>query len=114
MLATGTRPGFDERAGTVRVPAAVSTSPTVKAIAAVAVSSRVVWSVMLEIVGGSLTAVTLRTNTLSAVAAPSLTVRVIVALPNWLSAGVIVAVRLASVPANTMLATGTRPGLDEV
>ena len=57
-LATGTRAVSDEVAGSVRLPAGVSASPTVKATAPVGVSSLMVWSAMLEMVGASLTAVT--------------------------------------------------------
>src|SRR5256885_17039041 len=44
---------------------------------------------------------------------PSLTVTVIVALPVWLVAGVMLTVRLAPEPPNTMLAFGTSVGLEE-
>ena len=54
-----------------------------KLIAAVAVSSFVVWSATSEIVGGSLTPVTVSTKVSLAVPpAPSLTVRVIVVVPD--------------------------------
>ncbi len=58
MLALGTSVVLDELPVTSRSAAAVSTSPTVKGMAAVAVSSAVVWSATSEIVGASLTAVT--------------------------------------------------------
>ena len=44
---------------------------------------------------------------------PSRTVTVIVAVPLWPAAGVTVTVRLASLPPNTMLASGTRVVFDE-
>ena len=58
----GTSGRFDEVAVTVSDAAGVSTSPTVKLSAAVGVSSVVVVSAMSEIVGRSLTAVTVRTE----------------------------------------------------
>ena len=67
-----------------------------------------------EIVGGSLTAVTVTTNVSVAVAVPSLTVSVMVVVPDWLAAGVTVTVRFAPVPPMTMLAFGTRVVLDDV
>ena len=81
MFAAGTSVGFEELAVTVRPPAGVSASPTVKPSAAVAVSSVVVCSATSEIVGGSFTAVTVSTKVSVAVAVPSLTVSVIVAVP---------------------------------
>ena len=44
---------------------------------------------------------------------PSLTVTVMVAVPNWFGAGVTVTVRLEPLPPKTMLPLGTREGLDE-
>src|SRR5438093_13210307 len=58
--------------------------------------------------------VTVRRKLVLAVAPPaSLTVRVIVALPLCSAAGVIVAVRPAPLPPNTILALGTYSGLDD-
>src|SRR6267143_2540075 len=51
MFALGTSVGLDELPLTVRLPAALSASPTVNAIAPVGVSSLVPWSTMSEIVG---------------------------------------------------------------
>ena len=47
-----TTPRSDDVAVTVSDPTAVSTSPTVKAMAPVAVSSNVVWSSTVEMDGG--------------------------------------------------------------
>ena len=58
-------------------------------------------------VGGSLPAFTVKTKLVDAVADPSDTVIVMVAVPLWLPAGVMVTVRLAPVPPMTMLASGT-------
>ena len=69
---------------------------------------------MLEMVGGSLTAVTVTTNSSKALAAPSLTVMRMVAVPDWLGAGVTVTVRSAPEPPRTTLATGTRAVFDDV
>ena len=54
MFPFGTNVVFDELPLTVKLPAAVSASPTVKPIPAVAVSSLVVWLAMLVIVGAVL------------------------------------------------------------
>jgi hypothetical protein len=51
MFPLGTNPVLEELPLSVRLPAAVSASPTVNAIAPVGVSSLVVWSAMFEIVG---------------------------------------------------------------
>ena len=87
----GTRVVFDEVAVTVKSAANVSTSPTVKGMAPVEVSSFVDLSVMLLIVGRSFTAVTvtLRLKMLLSVK-PSLTLTGTVNTPLKLAAGVIV------------------------
>ena len=54
MPPTATTPRSDDDAVTVSDPAAVSTSPTVKAMAPVAVSSNVVWPEIVLIVGAVL------------------------------------------------------------
>jgi hypothetical protein len=54
MFAFGTSVEFDELPLTVKLAAAVSASPTVKAIAPVVVSSLIVWDGMFEIVGAVL------------------------------------------------------------
>ena len=70
---------------------------------------------MSEIVGKSLTDATFNTNVSVAINPPaSVTVSVIVVLPNWLSAGVIVAVRFAPLPPNTMFAFGTNVVSEDV
>ncbi len=51
MFAVGTSVGLDELPLSVRLPAAVSASPTVKAIAPVPVSSAIVCAAIAEIVG---------------------------------------------------------------
>src|SRR6266568_1720908 len=114
MLAPGTKVGFEEAPETVRLPAAVCASPTVKAIGAVAVFWLVERLAMLEMVGAVFAvALTVNTKLSLAVRLPSLTVTVIVVVPVWLSAGVTVTVRFAPEPPNTMLASGTKVGLEE-
>src|SRR6266851_3623974 len=69
---------------------------------------------MLEMVGAVFAgALTVSTKLLLALRLPSLTVTVMVAVPVWLRAGVTVTVRLAPEPPRTMLAAGTRVGLEE-
>src|SRR2546425_4795280 len=65
-------------------------------------------------VGRSLTAFTVRINESLTDAWPSLTVMVMVVLPNWLEAGVMVTNRLLSLPLNTMFPLGTRLVLEEM
>src|SRR5436190_20412890 len=69
---------------------------------------------MPEIVGGSFTGVTVRTNVSVVLSKPSLTVIVIVVEPDWFGSGVRVTLRADPLPANTILSFGTRPELDEV
>ncbi len=70
---------------------------------------------MFEIVGRSLTGVTIKSNVSVAVPPfPSETNNVMVVVPVALAAGVSVTVRLAPLPPSTMLAFGTRAGLLEV
>ena len=115
MFPTGTRFVLEELRLRPKLPAAVSTSPTVKAIASMVVSSLMVWLAILPIVGGSLTGVTTRVNVLLAVApSPSVTITVIVLVPYWLRAGVTVTVRLPPLPPKTMFPTGTRFVLEEL
>src|SRR5437762_493818 len=83
-------------------------------IADVGASSSVVWSGTLEMMGGSFTELTdSRKLALAAPPSPSLTVRVIVAEPNWLVAGLRVTVRFDPLPPKRIFASGTRSGLDE-
>src|SRR6266567_3546350 len=65
-------------------------------------------------VGGSLTELTVRRNDVLDDTVPSLTVRVIVAVPNAFTAGIIVTVRLLLAPPKTMLVLGTRLGTEDV
>src|SRR6266511_3277723 len=114
MLPLCTNVGLDELPLTVRLPAAVSTSPTVKLIAPVWVSSLIVWLARFEIVGASFTALTVSPKLVFVLDCPSLTVSVIVAEPFWLVAGVTVTVRLAPLPPKTMLPLGASVGVDEL
>src|ERR1051325_2775881 len=113
MLWVGMSVGFDEPAVKVRLPAAVSTSPIVKLMAPVEVSSLIVRSVVWEMVGRSFTEVTVRTKVSLAVEEPSLTVTVMVAEPNWLVAGAIVIVRAEPAPPIAILPFGTSVGLED-
>src|SRR5690349_20265423 len=65
------------------------------------------------IVGRSLTELTVTRNVPLVVAKPSLTVIVIVAVPNWLVVGRTVTVRAAPLPPSTMFAFGISAGLDD-
>ena len=63
-------------------------------------------------VGGVL-GTTVTAKLLFVLALPSLTVTVMVAVPTCAATGVTVTVRLAPLPPKTMLAFGTKVGLDE-
>src|SRR5204863_4539881 len=69
---------------------------------------------MPVIVGASFTELTVNWKLVLVLNCPSLTVTVIVAVPNWLAAGVSVTVRFASVPPKTMFAFGTSVWTDEL
>ncbi len=56
---------------------------------------------------------TITEKLLFAAAEPSLTVTVIVALPDWLNAGITCTVRFDPLPPNRTLASGIRTGFDE-
>jgi hypothetical protein len=114
MFAFGINVRLLEVAATPRLPGAVSTSPTVKASAAVAVPLSVVWLAIAAMVGTSFTAVTVRTKVSLVVVVPSFTVTVIVAVPNSFSAGVAVSVREAPVPPKTRFALGMSVVFEEV
>src|SRR5258706_11329865 len=64
-------------------------------------------------VGASLTALTVNTNVSFVLAVPSLTVTVMVAVPNWFAAGVSVTVLFAPLPPKTMLPLGISVGFEE-
>src|SRR5262249_58239460 len=74
----------------------------------------VTWLPIVDTVGASSTGLTVSTKLALVLNEPSLTVRVMVVVPNWLGAGVIVTVRLAPLPPSAMLAFGTRVCAHEV
>src|SRR3954471_7805629 len=69
---------------------------------------------MVEMVGASLTALTVTRKLAPALALPSLTVTVTIALPNWFVAGLTVTVRFAPLPPKTMFPFGIRDEREEV
>ena len=81
-LAFGTRVVFADEPLTVRLAAAVSTSPTVKLSGPVEASWLMDWLVTSEMVGASFTELTVSRNAALAVSEPSLTVTVMVLVPN--------------------------------
>ena len=64
-------------------------------------------------VGGSFTGLTVRAKLEPELAAPSLTVSVIMAVPNWFGAGTSCTVRLAPLPPNEIFPTGRSAGLED-
>src|SRR5262249_9524208 len=56
---------------------------------------------------------TLKINVCDILLTPSLTCRVMAALPNWFDAGVILRIRLAPLPSKTRPSCGTSAGFDE-
>src|SRR5713101_7867904 len=113
MPALATSPRLDELPASVRFAAEVCASPIVKASGGVAPFSFSPWSAIVEMTGKPLTALTVNKKLALLAPAPSLTVRVIVALPNWFAAGVTATVRTAPLPPKTMFALGTRVGFEE-
>src|SRR4051812_33164838 len=94
----------------VRLPAVVSASPTVKLIGPTVVPAVVVWLGMLEIVGAVLVtgaALTVSVKLRLAVVVPSFTVRLTVAVPVWPAAAFTVTVRVPPLPPRVMLPLGT-------
>src|SRR5262245_2605508 len=71
-----------------------------------------IWFGMLVIVGGSFTALTVRTKLVLVLSDPSLTVRVIIAVPFSFGDGFTVTVRFAPLPPKTMLCTSV--GFEEM
>ena len=114
MLLSGTSAGLEEVPLTTRLDASVSASPTVKLIGPLEVSWLIVLSGIFEIVGASFTGVTVNTNVSLLLRAPSLTVTLMVALPDWFAAGITVTVRLEPLPPKTILPFGTSPGFEDV
>jgi len=90
-----------------------SISPMVK-FKVTAVSSLVVALAIVEIVGASLTAFTVRTNVLDAVASPSETVKVIVEVPLALATGVRVTVQFGAVPVTAIPELAMTEELEEL
>src|SRR6266516_4115978 len=112
MFPSGTSVGLDEIPLNIKLPAAVSASPTVNPIGPTAAPAAVLWFAMLEMVGVSFIAFTVNTKLSLALNCPSLTVTVIVAVPLWFDAGLTVTVRFAPEPPKPMLPFGTNAGLD--
>ena len=113
MFESGTRVAFNDRPDNVKLAAAVSISPIVTGIALTGTSSIVVRFAIDAIVGGSFTATTVSWNDVEVEALPSLTLTVIVVVPNWLGAGTTVTARLEPAPLKVMLPFGTRLPFDE-
>ena len=83
MLLLGTSVGLEDEPLSTRLLADVSASAITNPIAAVDVSSAVVWSGISEMLGGELAAeFTVSTKVSFAVKEPSLTITVIVAVPD--------------------------------
>ena len=66
-----------------------------------------------EIVGGVGGVFTVNPKLVEVQSVPAHTVRVMVAVPLWLAAGVTVTVQLVPLPLSTILALGTNVGLEE-
>jgi len=114
MLPVGIRAVLEELPERVRLLAGVSISLTVKLIGPAATSSFVIWSAISTIVGASLMGLTVKMKVSEERLTPSLTVTVMVAVPNILAAGVTVTLRTAPLPPKTMLLLGTRDGVKAI
>ena len=82
-------------------------------MAPVDVSSSIDWLGMAEIVGASLTGLTVSMNRSTPMFTPSLAVIVISVVPDWFSSGTMVRVRTPLVPWRRMFALGIRAWLLE-
>jgi hypothetical protein len=113
MPVLGKRLALVDVAQRVRVSAAACASPMVKGMVGAKQFWVIVMLAIVEIVGGTtgggLCATTVNAKVVLAVATPSLTVTVMSDSPLCPDAGVIVTIRLLSLPPNTILLTGTRP-----
>src|SRR5260221_11145917 len=69
---------------------------------------------MADTVGRSFTGTIVTRKEFETPLTPSLRRMLMVVVPDWLAAGVMVTLRVAPVPARTIFLTGTRAGLDEV
>src|SRR6266404_191016 len=113
ILAFGRRVVLAELPERVRLAADVSASPTVKEIGAVAVLMRVLVAGMAEMIGGVLAGRTVTVKDVLLDFPPvSITQTVTLDEPAC-EAAVTLTVRLAPLPPNAILATGTTPGFDE-
>jgi hypothetical protein len=112
MFAFGTSVGLEDVALSIRLPTGLSGSEIVTWNGPDGVSTNVLRSASVPILGGRFP--TVSTNESLASLKPSLTVTVIVAVPPKAATGVTVTVRLAPEPPNTILAFGTKLGLDEL
>ena len=111
----GASAGLDDVAETVSAFAGVSTSPIVNATMEVPLFSLRTRSGIGEIAGKSLTEFTVKRNLVRVEPKlSSVTVIAMLAVPDRLARGVTVTVRLFPLPPNTMLASGTNAGFDEV
>jgi len=110
---SGTNVVLDELPDTFRLLEADSGSLTARAIGPVVVSSEIVRLEILLIVGASLTGSTVTVKVSLSVRLPSLTVTVIVVVPDWSADGVTVTVRFDPLPPNTMPLTGTSDVFDD-
>src|ERR1051325_230158 len=116
MFAFGTNVVAEELPETVKLPAAVSASPIVNGSAAVAWFCATVWAATVEMVGAVLGAggCTVKVKTDVVAFVPSLTLRVICAVPDWFAAGVTFTVRLAPLPPKIIFAFGTSVVAEEL
>src|SRR6266496_2683906 len=109
-----TKNGLDELGTTLRLSAGVSTSATVNARGGVDEFWLIVWLVILEITGRSLTGFTVSKNLRVTTSwLPFVAVTVMVVKPDWSGAGVIKSARLPSLPPSRRFASGTRSVFDE-
>src|SRR5206468_9096400 len=105
---------FDDVAESIRLPAGVKSSPTVKARGPVDVSSSTVCAAIVETTGGRSIPFTASTKlVLVEPPEPSVTVSVMAAVPDLSPKGVTTSARLVPLPPRTMLLSGTSAGLED-
>lgn len=110
----GTSVVFEEEPVTTSREAAVCVSPMVNAIAPVEAGETTVREARVVTEGGRLAWVTVSTNVVLVVRAPSDTRMVRVAVPGEVPGGVTVIVRLAPLPRRTIAEAGTSDKFDDV
>ena len=112
ILLLGARVGFEEEPVTVKLVAAAPVWPTVNDNGPQLALALIVWLATAVMVGGG-SALTVTPKLVELQSVPAHTVRVMVAVPVWLAAGVTVTVQLVPLPLSATLVLGTNVGFED-